>query len=169
MCSLPPHRALPRALRVLRVDLNIDCNGEAHKALQIYAYVMILVYPIGVPLTYAYILYVRFGSQMRMMRTVATLRSKLRVVALQKLLLERHKSAQDARANGNNAVPAVKLPTEEEIPGDVRNEIRRLEQQQERVHRSLPDFVKKLVEGYRMEMFWFEIFEYAAPHMEDAL
>ena len=40
----------------LAVDLSIDCNSNQHKLYELFAYAMILVYPIGVPLTYFYLL-----------------------------------------------------------------------------------------------------------------
>ena len=150
----------PNQSRALRMDLSVDCDGALHRGMQIYAYVMMLVYPIGVPLTYAYILYGRFGSRMRMMQTIATRRSNIRMEALQKLLQNRRQRYEDAAKSGTQtAMPAVKFPKDNEIPRETSNEIKKLEQQQERIYHSLPPFVKKLVGGYRMEAFWFEIFE----------
>ena len=43
--------------RMLRADLTIDCDSDAHFRAYVYAGVMILVYPIGVFCLYAAILF----------------------------------------------------------------------------------------------------------------
>lgn len=41
----------------LRADYRIECSSTKHQTLQIYAGLMILVYPVGVPLAYAVLLF----------------------------------------------------------------------------------------------------------------
>ena len=41
----------------LRADYRILCTDKNHRALQIYAGIMVLVYPVGIPLMYAILLY----------------------------------------------------------------------------------------------------------------
>lgn len=41
----------------LRADYRIDCDSEKHKSLQVYAAFMVVVYPIGIPLFFAALLY----------------------------------------------------------------------------------------------------------------
>lgn len=41
----------------LRADYRIECDSAAHKSLQIYAGFMILLYPVGIPLLYAWLLF----------------------------------------------------------------------------------------------------------------
>lgn len=41
----------------LRADYRIECDSSRHKALQVYAAIMIFVYPVGIPLLYAILLY----------------------------------------------------------------------------------------------------------------
>lgn len=43
----------------LRADYRILCTGAKHQALQVYAGVMVVLYPIGIPLLYAALLYYR--------------------------------------------------------------------------------------------------------------
>ena len=43
----------------LKVDYNIDCNAEGHRLYQLYALGMIVVYPIGIPFMYWFLLYRR--------------------------------------------------------------------------------------------------------------
>ena len=42
---------------LLRADYRIECDSSKHKILQIYAGVIILLYPVGIPLLYAGLLY----------------------------------------------------------------------------------------------------------------
>ena len=41
----------------LRADYRIECDSPEHRAFQVYAGIMILVYPVGIPLFYSYLLY----------------------------------------------------------------------------------------------------------------
>ncbi|CAN0460998.1 unnamed protein product, partial [Scytosiphon promiscuus] len=41
----------------LRADYTIECTTDKHKALQVYAWFMIMVYPVGIPVLYAIILF----------------------------------------------------------------------------------------------------------------
>lgn len=41
----------------LRVDYRIECDSSKHRLFQVYAGIMILVYPVGIPLVYAFLLY----------------------------------------------------------------------------------------------------------------
>ncbi|CAN0406384.1 unnamed protein product, partial [Ascophyllum nodosum] len=41
----------------LRADYTIDCDSRKHRALQIYAGVMIILYPVGIPSLYAHLLF----------------------------------------------------------------------------------------------------------------
>lgn len=43
--------------RYLRADYTIECDSAKHKAFQIYAGLMILVYPLGIPVCYALLLF----------------------------------------------------------------------------------------------------------------
>eukprot|EP00752_Nemacystus_decipiens_P012610 g11167.t2 len=43
--------------KYLRADYRIECDSPEHRAFQVYAGIMIFVYPVGIPLFYAYLLY----------------------------------------------------------------------------------------------------------------
>ena len=43
----------------LKVDYSIDCDSEGHKFYEAYAGLMILIYPVGIPLMYFILLYRR--------------------------------------------------------------------------------------------------------------
>jgi hypothetical protein len=54
--------------RFLRVDLSVDCNAPERGGWLAYAIIMCLIYPLGVPLVYAYLLLVRFRGVLEEMR-----------------------------------------------------------------------------------------------------
>ena len=41
----------------LRADYRIDCDSSKHRAFEFFAFVMVAVYPVGIPLFYGYLLY----------------------------------------------------------------------------------------------------------------
>lgn len=41
----------------LRADYRIDCDSSKHQAFELFAYVMVAVYPVGIPLFYSHLLY----------------------------------------------------------------------------------------------------------------
>lgn len=47
--------------RWLSADLSIDCDGAEHTGFLVYAALMIVVYPIGIPAYYARLLYAQRG------------------------------------------------------------------------------------------------------------
>jgi len=59
--------------RVLKGDLGIDCDGAEHMAFQVFAAIMIAVYPVGIPLMYFVMLYKAKGlldrGQARLLNT----------------------------------------------------------------------------------------------------
>lgn len=46
----------------LRADYDIECDSRQHRALQLYATVMIFVYPVGIPALYAFLLCANRGA-----------------------------------------------------------------------------------------------------------
>lgn len=46
----------------LRSDYDIECDSRRHRALQVYAAIMIFVYPIGIPALYAFLLLANRGA-----------------------------------------------------------------------------------------------------------
>ncbi|CAN0353583.1 unnamed protein product [Ectocarpus sp. 6 AP-2014] len=52
---------LDNGVKYLRADYRIECDSLEHRAFQVFAGVMILVYPVGIPLFYAHLLYKNRG------------------------------------------------------------------------------------------------------------
>ena len=53
----------PDETRFLLADMQVDCKTPFHGAVQIWAGVMIFVYPLGLPVLYAYLLFVRCAQR----------------------------------------------------------------------------------------------------------
>ena len=50
--------------RWLNADLSISCASSQHVAARSYAFFMLFIYPLGAPLLYAYLLFVKYGKQL---------------------------------------------------------------------------------------------------------
>lgn len=48
---------LDNGKKFLRADYRIECDSSKHQVVQVFAGIMIFVYPVGIPLFYAYLLY----------------------------------------------------------------------------------------------------------------
>ena len=63
--------------RFLRADLSINCASPAHTTMSIYAAVMLLVFPFGAPMLYAYLLFRKHGTQLFRLRDIELVKVKL--------------------------------------------------------------------------------------------
>ena len=151
----------PSRTRVLRQDLTIDCKTPFHQFMTIYSGIMTLVYPIGVPLGYLYLLSRLHGPTLRLMRKNEEMRADLRSQAVSSIMLDRRVAALTAREDNMRALTLDEQvpPTDVELPADVQAKMAELEKEQRRLHASLPDYIKKLISGYRAVRFDFEILE----------
>ena len=64
-------------LSYLRADFSIDCNSSQYTTWLIYAWAMVFVYPIGVPLLY-WLLLMSHGDKLRAIEGVEILQAKLK-------------------------------------------------------------------------------------------
>ena len=174
--------------RFLRVDFSVDCKSEAHQYMRLYAGLMVFVYPIGIPSLYVYLLYVRFGRQMHRLRDISKLRESIYNSALCRTGYERSKPAEhemtqlrygaghwstgQAAENAASTMqttgwrllgrnPKSSKAVQEMITKEYTMSLARLDAEEEALMDQLPDFVTKLISGYRLKCFWFEIFECA--------
>jgi hypothetical protein len=79
----------PGGTRALAADYTINCDDPTHKLMEIYSFIMIFVYPIGVPLLYAWVLYVSCGTRLRLMHANEALRNEIQDQELARILHER--------------------------------------------------------------------------------
>ena len=138
----------------LRADLSIDCAGAAHAGFRVYAAAMILIYPLGTPVLY-YLLLRRSRVALEIIRVNQTLRVQL---------LNTEQAEGDyvsSRASTGRRQVAWLLSAAERkaLPVNVLSRLRRLEWEEYLARKQLPGSISKLVNGYEVRMWWFEIFE----------
>ena len=64
--------------RFLRGDYSINCDSTKHAFFELYAALMIVCWPVGVPIIYAVTIYLRSGVFSRLKKTEAELRLQKR-------------------------------------------------------------------------------------------
>lgn len=133
--------------QALDVDLSIDCKSSAHAAAYAYAWIMIGVYPVGVVAVYALLIYGAFGNALGKYRALERKRVNIEHDALCSIQLQR-------LGEGNKL-----KPLSSDIPEEVRAQMESLEHQGAEIVAGLPDYMKKLIDGYKPTHCGFEIVE----------
>ena len=115
---------------------------------------MVVLYPIGTPLFY-YFLLRRNRARLEELQANQTLRVQL---------LDKVRAEGDYKAarvsSGSRQVPWVISKKERaELPVGTLRKLRQLEREEERGRQGLPGSVSKLLKGYELRAWWFEIFE----------
>ena len=135
-------------MRFLRVDFQIDCNSAGYWLFMPYVIMMLLVYPIGVPILYMVLLY-------RHRHLLAELRQLELALENHKLEVERtRQKASSGRATelGEQRMMTKLLEAQEVY-------IKRLEEQIIDLIEQVPPTLRKLTAGYQFKCYWFEVFE----------
>jgi hypothetical protein len=158
----------PAQTRVLIVDYTSNCKLPEHQLMELYAIVM-FIYPFGTPLLYAYLTFYAHGRRLDDMKLNEILRLRLREEALADILHTRHlarakmmearKELRRTQAKELPPVPQVLVPGDEDLPDHVVKHIKELEKEEEELEAGLPEYVKKLIGGYKRRDAHFEIFE----------
>ena len=119
----------------------------------VYAAAMVVVYPLGIPALYAYILFVKHGKEMRLLKSIEMKRATL---------TEDARAASElsaARLCASSTSPAAKTsaadPSGARDTGEENDEptmglqlrLAHLEREEELLRAELPDYVQKLVLG----------------------
>ncbi|KOO34597.1 mastigoneme-like protein [Chrysochromulina tobinii] len=125
---------------LMRADRSIDREGELYQGFNLYAVVMLILYPIGVPLFYGLMFHLE-RHQLQEMRHIELTRET--DFALAKLEAEAAATPAEKDAMVRKAVEA------HEATGKVLAKLRG----------ELPTTQRKLTAGYELRMYWFEIFE----------
>jgi len=136
---------------LLRIDLSISCDSTTHKAFMVYAGLMGLAYPIGIPALYALILYLfypQLKELMRLERSKAVLEQQKADAA--RTETDSHQAIVQRRQSFKLAAPEL---------ARAQAEYAKLEPLFEAQRDALPDYVRKLVGGFEFRVFWFELME----------
>jgi len=168
-----------RMHRYLRTDYSIECNDASvgyndpvFTFMTFYAAAMMLVIPLGVPLYYAYLLYFKYGETLARMRAIELLSSRLAAEkdALKAYTLHTQENnrqlmkcssscgAAVTTSSTEDAISALIEETEARILEIVAG-LGKYEEEMNEVREKLPGTVQKLISGYELRVWWFEIAE----------
>ena len=125
---------------LMRADRSIDREGTLYQGFTVYAVVMLILYPIGVPLFYGLMFHVERRQLQEMRRIELTRETDF---ALAKL------KAEAAATPEETDVMVCKAVEAHEATGKALAKLRG----------ELPTTLRKLTAGYELRMYWFEIFE----------
>lgn len=118
--------------RFLRGDYSINCDTTIHYFMEMYAILMIVIWPIGVPIIYAINIYMKSGAFSMLLRIQAELRLQRREQEMRELLAkeeetfsseysleekisaERQAKRDEIKAAVDNAIQAAREAEEEE-------------------------------------------------------
>lgn len=127
----------------LRADPSIDCASPTHHVMVGYAALMLLVYPIGTPLLYAFLMWRHRNLLMRL--------SRAEVLANMRAETKRLRSID---ADGDDTSLRMSWSRRSRISLSET-----VQDVQDKVKTELPAFFGKLLGPYELRCFWFEIFE----------
>ena len=60
----------PQQSSFLRKDFKVDCKTPFHQSMQLFAIVMVFVYPLGIPALYAWLLFYKHGTEMQLLKSL---------------------------------------------------------------------------------------------------
>ena len=137
----------------LLADPSIDCQSRTHTFFWGYALLMVVVYPIGTPILYLVLLW-RHKPRLDKLRANQELRIKL----LEEVRANRNYEASCVSPDSSRMPWLVSKAECANLPIDVRHRLRQLKREELKERKLLPGCVAKLVKGYKVRMWWFEIF-----------
>ena len=126
--------------RLLRVDRSIDMRSANYQVFWLYAFLMVFVFPIGVPLLYALML---FRSRHEL--------NELRLIELSQTA---EYEATLLRAEGIANIEERLL-----VEAKAEEEFNTASARYQELRDNLPTVLRKLTQGYELRTYWFEIFE----------
>ena len=140
----------------------LQCKDPFHIAIMGYAGVMVAVYPVGIPALYAYLLFFKHGKEMRLLKSI-----EMKRVAL----IDDARAAAELSAAREGLQTSSTTPDLQESPDfteehdetaiSFQHQVAHLKSEEERLRAELPDYVQKLVLGYDLRTYYFEIIECA--------
>ena len=167
--------------RFLRIDFSVNCDSPYHRMMWYYAALMVIVYPLGVPALYAYLLFYRHGTELQLLRSLelkraaiethdecttglssarkeadSTIKSVRKAWALvgyfsRKGVREKHGSGRLSKGSGSISM------LDSEARFALAKEVESLAAEEEKRRTALPDYVQKLILGYELRTYYFEV------------
>ena len=155
----------PGQSEFLRTDFNVDCKSTLHGITRIYAVVMVFVFPIGVPAMYTYLLFFKHRKELQLLRSLELKRIGLMNDSTNTNMLSTARTRQtrptDAKSHLRNLLSRNSTSTRDlvELPQDVQAAVDELQAEESRLRSELPDYMQKLILGYELRSYYFEIIE----------
>jgi hypothetical protein len=159
----------PGQSQYLRADFSVDCKSTFHGVTRIYAIMMIIVYPIGVPAMYTYLLFVKHREELQVLRSIELKRVGLisDSINTNKLSAARAQLGVETSRLRTLFSQLRNLPSRNststrdpvELPHDVQAAVNELQAEESRLRSELPDYMQKLILGYELRSYYFEIIE----------
>ena len=143
----------PAATSFLLADMSVDCKTPFHQYTSWYAAAMILVYPFGIPAMYSYLLFFRHHKELRALQSLEMKRVKILEDNRAARALASAMATLEGRSSGANAT------ADQDMPEEVQTQIDKLQAQEDELRENLPDYVQKLILGYELRVYHFELFE----------
>ena len=139
--------------RYLRSDLSIDCDSSAHVGMQVYAGLMVLIYPLGAPALYALLLFRNYGDQLWRMRDIEIARDLIAQEAVSADQLGKWDSATGKAGKASS-----------ERSTSVQPRVEKLELDEKALKAKLPGYVQTLSgSGYSLRV----VSSHPAQHLPD--
>ena len=171
--------------RWLRADLSINCDAPTHQIMTVYAWAMVVIYPIGVPVYFAVQMWLtrRQLAELQRLEKRAEAHQSLRKTAASALQVAPMASpppSPPGNALGGQSVTFAPAGNPHRRRSSVSGLIRRRMSQvstsrrlstlspelfREKTRKGryediiLPETVVKLIQGYELRVYWFEIVE----------
>lgn len=130
--------------------------------MMIFAGAMIFLYPVGVPTFYAYLLFYHYRDELQLLRSIELKRAAIEADDATTFAL----SSARAKCGTAQLTPTAADSEHGSMSRLVRPsraecalEVQRLEAEEERLRDELPDFVQKLILGYELRTYSFELIE----------
>eukprot|EP00966_Prymnesium_polylepis_P151532 3501526-Prymnesium_polylepis.2 len=137
--------------------------------MMLYAFGMIFVYPLGIPALYFDLIYHRHGTELQLLRRLElkrlAMQSDLTATTKLSLSYEREDTRSTRRSGGSfssrdssRRARAQLRSTKDQL--EASEQIRKtFEEQEAELRDSLPDYVQKLILGYELRAYYFELIE----------
>ena len=150
----------------LRADLSISCQTGTYGVFYAYSWLMILVYPLGTPLFYYYLMRKHQialeklkSNQMLRSKLIENVRAEFRFQLAGESVASQKRLKVDGLARQKSKAWRLDELDFRKLPDATQDKLAELAYEEKRERKALPGSIRKLTKGYEMRVWWFEIFE----------
>ena len=174
----------PEQSSFLRKDFKVDCKTSFHQYMMYYAALMVFVYPLGIPCLYTYLLFFKHGAEVQLLKSLELERCALKdeQIAASNLRLARdihgkpqaswrggrRRSESNWKSRAKNEIlqscrslfsTSQRTVVVNQADESLKMQMCALQCEEDAVREELPDYVQKLILGYELRTYYFEILE----------